>query len=35
MLAIHVGAVFALLPQYWSWQGLVALAILYWATVLG
>ena len=35
MLAIHVGAVFALLPQFWSWQGLAALALLYWVTVLG
>ena len=35
MLAIHVGAVFALLPQYWSWQGVVVLAALYWTTVLG
>ena len=35
MLAIHVGAVFALLPQYWSWQALVVLAVLYWTTVLG
>ncbi|MFM2205807.1 MAG: hypothetical protein RLZZ560_1202, partial [Cyanobacteriota bacterium] len=35
MLAIHVGAVFALLPQFWSWQALIALAVLYWTTVLG
>jgi stearoyl-CoA desaturase (delta-9 desaturase) len=35
MLAMHVGAVAALLPLFWSWQGLVALAALYWATVLG
>ncbi len=35
MLAIHVGAVFALLPRFWSWQSVVALAVLYWVTVLG
>ncbi|MEI6829329.1 MAG: fatty acid desaturase, partial [Synechococcaceae cyanobacterium ELA445] len=35
MLAIHVGAVFALLPWYWSWQAVVALAVLYWTTVIG
>ena len=35
MLAMHVGAVFALLPRFWSWQGLVAFAVLYWTTVLG
>ena len=35
MLAIHVGAVFALLPQYWSWQGVAVLAVLYWTTVIG
>ena len=35
MLAMHVGAVFALLPRFWSWQGLVAFGVLYWMTVLG
>ena len=36
MLAMHVLAtVFALLPRFWSWQGLVAFAVLYWTTVLG
>ena len=35
MLVLHVGAVAALLPRFWSWQGVVALAALYWITVLG
>ena len=35
MLVMHVGAVFALLPRFWSWQAVVALAVLYWITVLG
>ncbi len=35
MLAMHIGATFALLPRFWSWQGLVAFAVLYWTTVLG
>ena len=35
MLAMHVGAVFALLPRFWSWQGVVAFGVLYWMTVLG
>ena len=35
MLAMHVGAVFALLPRFWSWQGVLAFAALYWTTVLG
>jgi fatty-acid desaturase len=35
MLVLHVGAVAALLPRFWSWQGVVALAVLYWTTVLG
>ena len=35
MLAMHVGAVFALLPRFWSLQGLIVLAVLYWITVLG
>jgi fatty-acid desaturase len=35
MLAMHVGAVAALLPRFWSWQGLLVLLLLYWVTVLG
>ncbi len=35
MVVLHVGAVAALLPAYRSWQGLVVLLVLYWATVLG
>lgn len=35
MLANHVGAVAALLPMFWSWQGILAFAVLYWTTVLG
>jgi len=35
MLALHVGAVVALLPRFWSWQALLVLALLYWTTVLG
>ena len=35
MLVMHVGAVFALLPMFWSWQAVVAMAVLYWVTVLG
>ncbi|MFO7629916.1 MAG: acyl-CoA desaturase, partial [Prochlorococcaceae cyanobacterium] len=35
MLVIHIGAVFALLPRFWSWQGVAALAALYWITVIG
>jgi fatty-acid desaturase len=35
MLALHVGAVAALMPRFWSLQGVVVLAILYWTTVLG
>jgi len=35
MLAVHVGGVAALLPQFRSWQGVAALAVLYWVTVLG
>lgn len=30
MLAIHVGAVFSLLPRFWSWQSVVALTVLSW-----
>ena len=32
MLVMHVGAVFALLPRFWSLQGLIVLAVLYWIT---
>ena len=28
-------ATVALLPRFWSWQGVVAFGILYWMTVLG
>ena len=35
MLVMHVLAVVALLPRFWSVQGVVALAVLYWMTVLG
>ena len=35
MLALHVGAVAALLPWFWSWQAVAVLAVLYWTTVLG
>ena len=35
MLAMHVAAVFALLPRFWSWQGLFAFGLLYWVTVIG
>ena len=35
MVVIHVLATVALLPRFWSWQGLVAFAVLYWMTVLG
>ncbi len=35
MLVMHIGASFALLPRFWSWQGVLAFAALYWTTVLG
>ena len=35
MLLMHVLAVVALLPRFWSVQAVVALAVLYWTTVLG
>mgnify|MGYP004171037755 CR=1 FL=1 len=35
MVAMHVLATVALLPRFWSWQGLIAFGVLYWATVLG
>ena len=35
MLVNHILATVALLPQFWSWQAVVAFGILYWMTVLG
>ncbi len=35
MLIMHVGATFALLPRFWSWEALAAFGVLYWTTVLG
>ena len=35
MLVMHVLATVALLPRFWSWQGVVAFGVLYWITVLG
>ena len=35
MVVMHVLATVALLPRFWSWQGVVAFGILYWMTVLG
>ncbi|MFL0791480.1 MAG: acyl-CoA desaturase [Prochlorococcus sp.] len=35
MVVMHVLATIALLPRFWSWQGLVAFAVLYWVTVIG
>ncbi|BBL86133.1 Stearoyl-CoA 9-desaturase (chromatophore) [Paulinella micropora] len=35
MLIMHIGAVFALLPRFWSIQGVFVLLLLYWATVIG
>jgi stearoyl-CoA desaturase (delta-9 desaturase) len=35
MLLMHVLAVVALLPRFWSVQALIVLAALYWSTVLG
>ncbi len=35
MLAIHIAATVALLPRYWSLQGLLVFGFLYWTTVLG
>ena len=35
MLFMHIAASFALLPRFWSWQGVAVLGILYWVTVLG
>ena len=35
MLVMHVLSTVALLPRFWSWQGVVAFGVLYWVTVLG
>ncbi len=35
MLAMHVAAIFALLPRFWSWQGVSCFVLLYWTTVIG
>ena len=35
MLVNHILATVALLPQFWSWQAIVAFGVLYWMTVLG
>ena len=35
MVVMHVLATVALLPRFWSWQGIAAFAVLYWMTVLG
>ncbi|MFO0075470.1 MAG: acyl-CoA desaturase, partial [Cyanobacteriota bacterium] len=32
MVAIHLLAVVALLPRFWSWQAVATLLILYWVT---
>jgi fatty-acid desaturase len=32
MIAIHVLAVVALLPSFWSWQAVTSLLVLYWVT---
>ena len=32
MIAIHALSIVALLPQFWSWQAVSALTILYWVT---
>lgn len=32
MLVIHGLALVALLPQFWSWQALLTLLLLYWLT---
>ena len=32
MAAIHILGLVALLPRFWSWQGVASLAILYWVT---
>ena len=35
LVVIHVAALVALLPRFWSWQGLTALVLLYWITGIG
>ncbi len=35
MLIMHIAATFALLPRFWSWEGIAAFIFLYWITVLG
>lgn len=35
MVVMHVLATIALLPDFWSWQGIAAFGLLYWVTVLG
>ena len=32
MAGIHILAVVALLPMFWSWQAVSSLAVLYWVT---
>ncbi|MFM8382194.1 MAG: acyl-CoA desaturase, partial [Actinomycetota bacterium] len=32
MAVIHGLAIYALLPQFWSWQAVATLAVLYWLT---
>ena len=32
MAVIHGLAAFALLPQFWSWQAVAVLVVLYWVT---
>ncbi|MFZ9280980.1 MAG: acyl-CoA desaturase, partial [Vulcanococcus sp.] len=32
MAALHLLALVALLPRFWSWQALVSLLVLYWVT---
>jgi stearoyl-CoA desaturase (delta-9 desaturase) len=32
MIVIHLLAIVALLPRFWSWQGVVAFLVLYWVT---
>lgn len=35
MLVVHVLAVVALLPWFWTWRAFVAFGVLYWVTVIG
>ena len=32
MVVLHTSAMVALLPRFWSWQAVLTLGILYWAT---